>query len=175
MDQSTLTAVLPLVVIAVVFALRFRNIRTPRPLRPGLLWILPAVICCLVSFVVFTLPPTAYGWLALAGGLAVGALIGWKRGHLMHLDRDPESGQLQMRQSPAALFLILGIFAAKRAFSAGTGIDPSAPTATPGTLPTGALIFTDAMLGFALGMIVVMRWTLWLRAKSVPVQQGERQ
>lgn len=168
MDKSAISAVLPLLVIAVVFALRFRNISKPRRLKPGQLWIMPLVLFAMVCFVIAAMPPSAYGWLAMAGSVLVGALIGWKRGHLMHLDRDPVSGDLQMRQSPAALLLILGVIAAKRLVSFETGLDPAGGPGAGGALPAGALILTDAMLGLALGMVVAMRWTLWLRAKAVP-------
>lgn len=168
MDRSVISAILPIAVIGVVFALRFRNISKPRRLKPGQLWIMPLVMLAVTCFVIAAMPPSAYGWLAMAVGAMLGAAIGWKRGHLMHLDRDPATGDLQMRQSPAALLLILGVLAAKRLISAGAGIDPSAGPGADGSLPVGALIFTDAMLGLALGMVVAMRWTLWQRAKSVP-------
>jgi len=166
MDPKDLQTWLPLLVIAVVFAFRFRNLKTAKPFRPGGLWIAPIILTAVFVLLIVTMPPSPVGWLAIAFGIAIGAALGWKRGHLMHLERDPRSGLLMIRQSPAALFLIIGIIFVRRLLSAGLGIDPSA--AQDGHPAAAAILLTDGLLGFALGMVVTMRWTLWQRAKAVP-------
>jgi hypothetical protein len=166
MERDWVSTLLPLAILGIVFAFRFRSLSKPRPFKPGRLWIAPALLAGLVCFMVATMPPAPSGWAALAFGLVLGAALGWKRGHLMHLEREPLSGGLLIRQSPAALLFILGIVAARRLFSAGVGIDPGQPGAD-GAIPASALVLTDGMLGLALGMVAAMRWTLWQRAKSV--------
>ena len=165
MDPKTVQTWLPLLIIAAVFAFRFRNLSKPKPFRPGQLWIAPLILVVVFSLLVISMPPSALGWLVIVLGLAIGAAIGWKRGQLLHLERDPESGAVMMRQSPAALLLVLGIIFARRSLSAGLGIDPGA---APGSDPSGvAMLLTDGLIGFALGMVVVMRWTLWQRFKAM--------
>jgi Protein of unknown function (DUF1453) len=172
MDPKTVQTWLPLLIIAVVFAFRFRGLSKPKPFRPGRLWIAPLLLVVVFVLLVISLPPSALGWLAVAFGLALGAAIGWKRGHMLHLERDAESGAVMMRQSPAALLLVLGIIFARRTLSAGLGVEAGA---APGSDPSGmAMLLTDGLLGFALGMVLVMRWTLWQRFKAMaPHQAGD--
>jgi hypothetical protein len=160
---------LPLLIIAVVFALRFRSLSRPAPFRPFQLWIAPALIGVVFVLLIVSIPPTATGWLVIACGVVAGALAGWKRGHLMLLERDPASGAIMIRQSPAALLFILVVIFARRGLSAGLGISPTADSS--GHLTDAAMLLTDGMLGFALGMVVVMRWTLWQRAQALPAHQ----
>ncbi len=169
MDKSWMATLLPLGIVALVFALRFRNLHKPKPFHPGRLWIMPVFVILAVGAALFGMNPSPMGWLVLAIGAAVGGFVGWKRGQLMHLDRDPETGGLLIRQSPAALILLIGIFAAKRLFSYGAGGEPGAA----GHLTPHALLATDGLLGFALGMILLSRWTLWQRAQAVPPHRAE--
>ena len=171
MDPKSLQTWLPLLVIAVVFAFRFRNLSKPKPFQPGQLWIAPLLLIAVFVLLVVSLPPSVTGWLVIVFGIMMGAAIGWKRGHLMHLERDPQSGAVMIRQSPAALVLILGIILARRAVSAGLGVTPGADAA--GHMSNAAVLLTDGLLGFALGMVIAMRFTLWQRAKALPAHQPE--
>ncbi|MDE2436694.1 MAG: DUF1453 family protein [Sphingomonadales bacterium] len=162
MSAAQVQTWLPLLVIGIVLALRWRNLSRRRLLRPGRLWIAPVVMSLLVSTAVFGMPISRFGLLAVAGGLAFGALVGWHRAHLLQLDRHPESGALQMRQTPAAFVLIVALLVVKRVLVPRPGADAA------GHLAPQALVATDALMGFALGMIVATNLTLWLRARAVP-------
>ena len=165
MDPKLLQTVLPIVIIAVVFAFRFRNLRKPRPYKPEWQWVMPLVMALLFGFLLVTLPPTPLGWALLFMGLAIGAFVGIKRGQLMHFERDPISGGLLVRQSPAALIFLFVIMATRRVFSPGGGA-PSADAA--GHIPPAAMLATDAAIGFAFGMLLLLRWTMRQRALAVP-------
>lgn len=168
MNPAVIQTMLPLVVLGVVFALRWRNMSRPRPLRPGRLWIGPLVMVAVVALAVFGMPLSGYGLLALTFGLALGAPIGWRRAHMLHLSRDAVSGTLQTRQTPAALLLIVALLVVKRLLVPHPGADAS------GHLPAQALIATDGLMGFALGMVLATNLTLWLRAKAVPAHSPEQ-
>ena len=170
MDPKLLQTVLPISILAVVFAFRFRNLNKPRPIKIGRLWIAPAFLALVTGFVLFSFPPSLVGWLIIVFAGLIGAFAGIKRGHLMHLDRDPASGGLMMRQSRAALIFVVVILIARRAVTYGTGIE-TGPGAQPGgQIPPEAMLVTDGLMAFALAMVVLMRWTLWQRAKAVPPQ-----
>jgi hypothetical protein len=162
LDQGTLRAAIPLIILAVVFALRWRNLKKPRQLKVNQLWIAPALITVVVVGVLFAMPPAAMGWLAFMIGVPLGAAVGWQRARLMHIERDAASGDLMMRQTPAALLLLFGIAGLRRLFGVAGGGGDSAG----GTLAPTALLFTDGLLGFALGMVIAQRLTLYLRAKE---------
>ena len=166
MDPKMLQSILPIVVIAAVFALRWRNLNKPRPFNVGRLWLVPAVLAVAVVFVLVSFPPTAVGWLIVVFAAVIGVFAGIKRGQLMHLDRDPVGGGLLIRQSPAALIFVFAILAARRVIAYGTGMTPGA--GQNGHIPPEAMLVTDGLMAFALAMVVMMRWTLWQRAKAVP-------
>jgi len=157
------TAYLPLLIFAGVMAWRFRNLEKARPLRLPLLWIMPLIVTAAVCLALAAMPPGGLGWLALAGGAAVGGGIGLQRSRLMrlHIEGEGENARVMVRQSPLALVLILAVFAARRLLLPGAmamGGDHSSAT---------ALLVTDAMLGMVLGLVVVSRFVLWQRAKAM--------
>jgi hypothetical protein len=168
MDPKLLPTILPIVVIAIVFALRLRNLNKPRPFNVGRLWLVPAIVAVAAGLFLFSFPPSAVGWLIMLFVALIGAFAGIKRGQLMHLDRDPQTGGLLIRQSPAALLFVFAILAARRAIAFETGAGPGAGPGPGGQIPSEALLVTDGLMAFALAMVVAMRWTLWQRAKAVP-------
>ncbi len=163
MDPKTLQTVLPIAVILTVFALRFRNLSKPRPFNAGRLWLAPAIVALAVGFFLFNFPPSPTGWAIILFGAAIGAIAGIKRGQWMHLERDPATGKLLIRQSPAALIFLVVIVLSRRALSYELGGADSI-----GHLPPVALLATDGLMAFAFAMVVTMRWALWQRSKAVP-------
>ena len=141
---------IPYLVIGVVVALRWRRMNRASPLHVGRLWILPLLYALLVGGLLVAMPPAPLGWLVLGAGIAAGGLLGWQRARLMRLHVDETSGAIMMRQSPAALVLLRRL---------------AMPAAGGPHLAAGALIATDAAIGFAFGMIAMMRLELWRRAK----------
>ena len=166
MDPKLLQTVLPIVIIGVVIALRWRNLKKPRALNAGRLWLAPAFIALVMGFFLFSFPPSALGWAIMLGAALIGALAGIKRAQWMHLERDPQTGQLLMRQSPAALIFLVLIVMARRGVSYEAG--GSAGPDSTGQIPPEALLVTDGLMAFALAMVVLMRWTLWQCAQAVP-------
>lgn len=170
MDPKLLQTVLPIAIIGLVFAFRFRNLNKLRPMQAGRLWIAPAFLALVVGFVLISFPPSPVGWLIVVFAGLIGALAGVKRGQLMHLECDPATGGLMMRQSRAALIFLVVILIARRAVTYGTGIDTGTGTRPGGHIPPEAMLVTDGLMAFALAMVLLMRWTLWQRAKAVPPQ-----
>ena len=156
-----LTTLLPFVIIAIVFAFRFRSMNRERPLRIAGLWVVPAIYLLIVGSMLVAVPPPPLGWALVAVGIAVGAAIGWHRGKLIRIARDPETGELRQRASPLAMLLILGIVILKLGAREIFGADAAAH---PGS---GALLLTDAFVGFALGLLSATRLELYLRARRI--------
>ncbi len=164
MDKSWLQTLLPLVVIGVVFAFRFRGLKNARAVNPPRMWIAPAIVTVAIGFALVAMPPAPLGWAAFVSGVVLGALVGWQRARMVHLERDPATGKVMVRQTPAGLILLIGIVAARRL------IAPSGAR-TGGAAMTGtALIVTDGFMGFALGMMLANRFELWRRARTAPMQ-----
>ena len=159
---SWLQTLLPFVIIAIVMLRRWRSIDTPVPVRPGRLWIMPAVLLGVITAMLYALPPSPVGWLVFGASLLVGGAVGFQRARLMRLHLDEGSGAVMMRQSPAALLFIIALFLFRRLIMPQGGAEPVGAAAHP-ALP----LATDAALGFALGMVIGMRIELWRRAKAL--------
>ena len=160
MHQTWLTAILPFVIIAVVVALRLKSMSRERPLKLTNLWIVPAVYVLLVGWMFFALPPTPTGWAIGIAGIVIGIVVGWHRGKLIRIERN-ESGELRQQASPIAMLLLVALIVLKLGARAMFG---EAAATQPGS---GAMLLTDAFIGFALGMLSATRVELYLRGKRI--------
>ncbi|HZC38907.1 MAG TPA: hypothetical protein VE221_09585 [Sphingomicrobium sp.] len=156
-----LATLLPFAIIAVVVALRFRSMSRERPLKLETLWIVPAIYLLVVGFVLMKLPPPPMGWALVAVGLALGLVIGWHRGKLIRIERSAETGELRQRASPLAMLLLIALVVLK--VGARQVFGASAATQAG----SGAMLLTDAFIGFALGLLSATRLELYLRAKRL--------
>ena len=156
-----IATLLPFVIIAVVLALRLRSMSRERPLNVGTLWIVPAVYLVIAGSMLVAMPPAPIGWAVVALGIVIGAALGWHRGKLIRIERDAQTGELRQRASPLAMLLLLAIIVLKLGARAIFG-DTAA--SHPGS---GALLLTDAFVGFALGLLSATRLELYLRARRI--------
>lgn len=147
------------IVIAIVFALRWRGMKRVRPLKLERLWVFPALYAVAVVAMFASRPPQGIAWLFCAGALALGAALGWQRGRLMRITVDPETHALNQSGSPAALLFVLLLVAvrsgARAAFSGDT------------VLHLNALAVTDMLMAFALGLFSLQRIEMALRAQRM--------
>ncbi|MEO8453803.1 MAG: hypothetical protein ABI454_01470 [Sphingomicrobium sp.] len=158
---SWVVTLLPFVIIAVVLALRFRSMSKERPLRLQSLWIVPVVYLFIAGSILLELPPPLMGWGLLIVGLALGLVIGWHRGKMIRIERNAETGELRQRASPLAMVLLAAIVVLK--LGARQVFGETAAT-QPGS---GAMLLTDAFLGFALGLLSATRAELYLRGRRL--------
>ena len=159
--QTWISYAIPIAIIAVVLALRLRSMSRERPLNVGTLWVIPAIYVAIVGSMLFALPPTIGGWSLLAAGLAAGAVLGWHRGKLIRIERNAAPGQVMQRASPVAMLLLIALIVLKLGARAIFGENAAAQ---PGS---GAMLLTDAFIGFALGLLSATRLELYLRARSI--------
>lgn len=157
-----LQTLLPLGIIGLVMLRRWKSMSVARPLKHRAMWIVPVIYAALVAVMLWAMPPSPQGWALFALGTLAGGAVGWQRARLLHLHLDPESGAVMVRQSPAGLAVIAGIFVLRRLFIPNQQGGPPIKGAHP-ALP----LATDALLGFALGTIVGYRIELWRRAREL--------
>ena len=158
---SWAATLLPFVIIAVVLALRFRSMSKERPLKLHTLWVVPAVYLLIAGSMLVALPPPLMGWGLVIVGLALGLVIGWHRGKMIRIERNAETGELRQRASPLAIVLLAAIVVLK--LGARQVFGETAAT-QPGS---GAMLLTDAFLGFALGLLSATRAELYLRGRQL--------
>lgn len=162
MDASYLKTIVPIVVIALVLALRLRSMNKVRPMKTGTLWVMPAILVALAATILWANPPGLAGLSIAAVALIAGGFVGWHRGRLIRIERDPAGG-LTQRASPAAMILLVGIIALRFALRSYFDMTPGAD----GKLSEQALIVTDALLLFAVGLIAMTRIELAIRARRI--------
>lgn len=147
---------IPIVVIAIVFAFRARRMTRSRPLKLGQLWIVPALYAMMVVSAFIRLPPNAAGWGAAVAGLAVGGALGWWRGKTIAIHVDPVTRTLSQRASPIGILILLGLVVTRSAAQMG-GRAAHLDVTT----------LTDGLLPLALGTFAMMRVEIYLRAKRL--------
>ena len=159
--QNWLTALIPFVIIAVVMALRFRSMSKERPLKLQSLWIVPALYLLVAGSMLYSLTPPPLGWGLLLVGLGIGIGVGWHRGKLIRISHNPETGELRQKASPLAMLLLLALVVLKLGARAIFG-DSAA-----GHPSSGAMLLTDAFIGFALGLLSATRAELFIRGRRI--------
>ncbi|MFN6981141.1 MAG: CcdC protein domain-containing protein [Brevundimonas sp.] len=167
-DDMPPEKLIPLLVFPVVLVLMLLKNRRKRPLKPQFLWIMPAIVVPLIGLGIWgsTYSPRAVhapfgpdAWAVLALGAVLGGLAGWYRGKTVTIEKEPD-GSLMAQASPLGLILLVGLFAGRAALR-----DLIETHAAAWHL--NALAVTDAFLVFAMGLIVMQRVEMYIRAKRV--------
>lgn len=156
-----LATLLPFAIIAIVVALRLRTMRSERKLDLKTMWAVPIVYLILIAFMFTALPPTIFGWELILAGLAIGLLVGWYRGRMIQIRRDPETGELRQKASPLAMLLLVAIIVLKLGARQVFGETAASNASSP------AMLMTDAFIGFALGLLTATRLEMYTRAKRL--------
>ena len=150
---------MPIAVLVVVMLLRSRHVGRDRPFNIRWLWVLPAIAVVGIGAALAVHPPAPMGWLALAAGAALGVPLGWQRAKFTHIGRN-EQGGLIIRQSAAAMVMLVGVVALRQVARYEVMEAGAAHAAWLG-------LASDALMGFAVASIVTFRGELWLRARAV--------
>ena len=163
MDQAAIWQIWgPALTIAIIFAIRFRRAGRERVLKPGRMWILPVLVLVGVLAILARHPPPPVGWIALALGLAFGIALGWRRGKLVALRVDRDTGSLLQRISPLAVLLLLAIVALRMAIQYQWGAPLGQDRA-----PLAAILVSEALLGVVAGLVVTTRIEVLIRARRL--------
>jgi peptidoglycan/LPS O-acetylase OafA/YrhL len=156
-----LATLVPFAIIGVVVLLRLRTMRSDRKLDLKTMWAVPIVYVILIAFMFTALPPTIFGWELILAGLAIGLLVGWYRGRMIKIRRDPETGELRQKASPLAMLLLVAIIVLKLGARQVFGETAASNASSP------AMLMTDAFIGFALGLLTATRLEMYTRAKRL--------
>ena len=151
---------IPVVVIAIVMFLRFRNMGKERRLRLEMLWIVPTIYLLLAAAMFAQMTPHGLGWLWAGLALGIGAAIGWQRGRAMKISVDPETHALNQTSSPLAIILILVLILVRTSLRAATEMEGAA-------WHLDAILITDCLVAFALGLLSATRLEMYLRGSRM--------
>ncbi len=176
MDQKTISYAISGVVIAIILYFRVVRGRTARPLNVNLMWITPVVFLAIFSGFIFLMlygayvgpqhvTPTGQDIAIMAAVLVAGAAIGWWRGRFMKIEVDPATQKVMVQASGMAIAVLLGLLVIRMGlrFVFMGAADPMSHD--------GAILNVDFML-FAIGILVVARLEMWIRARRVVAEAG---
>ncbi|MBV9882487.1 MAG: DUF1453 family protein [Sphingomonadaceae bacterium] len=159
-QPNLLQYLIPVVVIGLVLFLRFRSMGRARPLRLGLLWIVPAIYLVLTIFLFAEMTPHGLGWLWAGLAFVLGSVIGWYRGASMKIHVDPETQALNQASSPLALLFIVALIALRMAIRAGAAYEA-------GLGHVDVPLITDCLVAMALGLLSMTRLEMYLRGSRL--------
>lgn len=159
--QTWISYAITIGIVIVVMALRMRSMSRERPLKLETLWVVPVLYLLVAGSMLFSLTPPPLGWGLLLAGLGLGIGVGWHRGKLIRITQDPATGTLRQKASPLAMILLVALIVLKlgaRAIFGETAVGHPA---------SGAMLLTDAFIGFALGLLSATRLELYLRGRRL--------
>lgn len=162
---------IPLIVIAVLIPVILLRNRSPRTLRPRLMWITPLIVTALIGFGIWGMsvsgrgpaPTDPLSLLILAVGLALGCAFGWQRGKMTTIYKETD-GTLKAQASPVGIIIIIAVLLARRALEPWLEAHAAQWHVNPNAI-------LEAFMLFAAGMVVVQRVEMWIRANRI--QHGE--
>lgn len=158
----------PLIVLLVLLPVILLRNRAPRTLRPQWMWVTPVIVLPLIGLGLWGssqapgadhTPFDALSWTILAVGLILGGVAGWWRGKMTTIEKHPD-GTLKAQASPLGILLIVGLFMGRSALR--SVLEPHAAA-----WHLNALAIADAFLLFVVGMIVMQRIEMFIRARRV--------
>jgi hypothetical protein len=164
----TPSQIAPLIAIAIIVPIVLLRNRTPRTLRPQWMWVTPAIVVPVIGLALWGTsmepgvdhtPFDAVSWAMLAVGLILGGVAGWWRGRMTTIEKHAD-GTLKAQASPLGIILIIGLFAGRSALR--SVLEPHAAA-----WRLNALAIADAFLLFVVGMILVQRIEMFIRARRV--------
>ena len=159
---------IPIIAVGVALVLVVLRNRAPRTLRPQFLWVAPVIIVPLMALAIWgtSMSPGAVhtpfslaDWAVLALGLILGGVAGWWRGKMTTIEKHTD-GTLKAKASPVGMILIVVLLLGRRALSAF--LEPHAAG-----WGLNAIAIADAFLVFVVGMIVLQRLEMYIRARRV--------
>jgi hypothetical protein len=160
--KPLMTYVIMAVVLVVVLGLRMRNVGRERPLKVGLLWIVPAVYLAVAAAVFALTPPLRpLEWGLSLVALVVGAALGWQRGRLIHIAVDPATEEVRMKQSMMGFLFIIILIALKMGMRSMPGFGNN------GLFHMSPQGLTDILVALMLGLLGMQRVEMFLRARRL--------
>lgn len=155
----------PVLIMALVLW-RMRKASRGRPLKPSRLWIRPVILSVFAALAfIHPAPITPVSLAIFVSCIAAGIGLGYLSARHQQLTLDPASGAITSKLSPIGMALFLAIFASRYVVRLVIeGGQPPKPFAPPSS---GALLYTDAALLFALGLVAAQAWETWRRAKAL--------
>lgn len=159
---------IPLLMIPIMLLVVLLKNRRKRVLKPQLLWVMPTIVLPLIGLGLWGTaqnPHMAHApfgpdaWAVLAIGGVLGGIAGWYRGKTVTIEKEPD-GSLMAQASPLGLILLVVLLA-------GRSLLRDLIESHAAAWHLNAMAVTDAFLVFAMGLIVMQRVEMYIRARRI--------
>jgi hypothetical protein len=163
---------IPLLVVGVVALRLVRN--KPRKVKPGRLFITPALLTLAAGFTLSQMPAPGWIWYAVdIVACTVGLGVGYLSGRHREFTLDPESHEIMARATPTGTIVFAALFATRYALKFVTsGGNPYAPP--PAHPAANAIGWTDAGLVFSVAMLLATAATTWWHTRHLMAERRAR-
>lgn len=158
----------PLIGVAVALGIVLLRNRAPRTLRLDMMWIMPAIFILLIAFGLWGMrqapnadlsPYAAADWAILVAAAVLGIVAGWWRGRMITIHKDGD-GVLKAQASPLGLVILVALLVGRQALRPWLEGHADA-------FGLNITAIEQAFLVFVVGLIVVQRLEMYLRARTV--------
>ena len=171
MNWNQLLPYLGPAIVLIIVARRMLRAQEPRRIRPGVLWIQPAMLFAAMIFLFLTTPvqlsPLSLSIFVI--GAFAGATIGYFRALHQELSIEPETGNVMSKATPLGSLLFLGIFIVR--FAVNTWMKDGQQTDMRHPPSATLMLYTDATLFFAFAMVVATAFEVWRRTRPLVLQR----
>ncbi|WP_269716961.1 CcdC protein domain-containing protein [Caulobacter sp. NIBR2454] len=150
-------------IAAVVVMIRLHRMKTHRPMRLRMIWVLPLAMSVLAGLLLWRFPPQGLEWIWLGAIFALGGAVGWRRGRMVDIILCDQTYSLKMRATPAAIFLFVGLVLFRAALR-------PILEAESAVWHVRAALITDGFIVFAVGLVVMARIEMATRALRLLTQ-----
>lgn len=158
----------PVLVLAIA-GWRLSRASKGRPVQPNRLWIRPAILGLFLGLAFLhpaAITPLSIG-IVLAAAVA-GVVLGYVLASHQNLTIDPATGAITSKLSPVGMLVFLGLIAVRygvrMVVTEGQAEDMA-------QVPSDViLLYTDAALVFAFGLVAAQAWEVWRRARALIVE-----
>ncbi len=151
---------LPYLIAVFILAMVLRRSLRARRVKVDQLWVIPVLLIVAAVMVLMQSPPAdPAGIASIVLATLIGVAVGWQRGKLTRISLDADTGVLTSQASPAAIVLIVAVFALR--FGLRFWLQQHPQKGGP------FLAAADALLLFGVGMIATARIEMWLRCKRL--------
>jgi len=158
-----------LLIAAMLVLMLIRANRTQR-VRPGRMWIVPALgIFALVTNLPRSPAPNGLALAIFVAAMAAGAAVGWFRALHTQLAIDSATGEVTSKPTLVGSLLIVGFVVLRMVLDMLSG---QLPGISETVRPDDVLHLADAGLIFSLAMLIVRRFVIWRRAAAMTAMRA---